>query len=59
MSVNYVGNKKCTTETSVRAFEYFAFSSAAYDRLREAFELPNVRTFTRLTSKAKTIDDSS
>ena len=46
MSLTYVGNKKYTTETIVRAFGYFAFSRAAYNCLRDDFELLHVSTLT-------------
>ena len=59
MSVTYVSDKKYTNETLVCAFEYLVPSKAANNRVRQDFELPNVRTLTRLISKVKTIDDSS
>ena len=39
MSVTYVGEKKYTTETLVRAFEYFALSRATYNRFRTSYQL--------------------
>ena len=59
MSVTYVGEKKYTTETLVRAFEYFALSRATYNRFRTSYQLPSTRTLTRLTSKVKSIDDNT
>jgi len=56
--VNFV-KKKYTTETLVRAFEYFALSRATYNRFRTSYQLPSTRTLTRLTSKVKSIDDNT
>ena len=53
MSATSVSDKKYITETLVLAFEHFSLSSAAYNRLREDFELPSVRTLTQLTFKVK------
>jgi len=59
MGVTYIGDKKYSPETIIRAFEYFVLSRTAYNRLREDFELPSISTLTRLTSKVKTLDDIS
>ena len=55
----YTRDKNYSTETLVCSFQYFALSRAAFNRLREDFELPSVRALTRLTSKVKTTDNSS
>ena len=58
MGLTYVGEKKYSDETIIRAFEYFALSRSAYNRLRENFELPSVRTITRITSRVNKLDDN-
>ena len=45
------------TQMIVRCFEYFAVSRALYKRLCNDFQLPSVRTLTRLTSKFSSICD--
>lgn len=57
MGVTYVGNKKYSTESITRAFEYFSISRSLYERLRQDFELPSRSTLTRLTSRVKSLDD--
>ena len=59
MGMTFVGEKKYSIETTVRAFEYFALSRSTYNRLREDFELPSISTLTNLTSKVKSQDDES
>ena len=54
-SVIYIGDKTYTNGTIVHVFKYFALSRRAYNRLIEDFELPSVRTLTRVTSKVKII----
>ena len=56
MGLTYVGKKKYSDDTIIRAFEYFARSRSAYNRLREDFELPSVRTLTRITSSVNKLD---
>ena len=58
MGLTYVGEKKYSDETIMRAFEYFALSRSAYNRLREDFELPSVPTITRITSRVNKLDDN-
>ena len=53
------GHNLAVTETLVFTFQYFAHFSAVYNRLREVFELPNVRTLTQVTFQVKTIDGST
>ena len=58
MSYITIGKKKYSTETIVRAFEYFAISRSLYERLREDYELPSISLLTKLTSKLDSaIDD--
>ena len=54
----YVGDKKYKAEAIIRAFKYFARSRTFYHRLTEDYELPNIPTLTRLTSKVNKIDDT-
>ena len=58
MGLTYVGENKYSDETIIRAFEYFALSRSAYNRLREEFELSSVRTITRITSRVNKLDDN-
>ena len=58
MGLTYVGEKKYSVETIIRAFEYFALSRSPYNRLREDFELPSVRTITRITSRVNKLDNN-
>ena len=41
----------------VRCFEYFAISRALYSRLCKDYQLPSVRTLTRITSSYSSLDD--
>ena len=56
MSEAYLGNQINSVKSIVSPFEHFSLSRAAYNCLREGFELPSVRTLTQLTSKIKSID---
>ncbi|XP_065644326.1 uncharacterized protein LOC136075356 [Hydra vulgaris] len=59
MNKTCIGGKKYPIETIVRAFEYFSLSRSAYNRIREDFELPSLRTLGRITSKCKSLDDTT
>ena len=59
MGMTVVGEKKYSVDTMVRAFEYFALSRSTYSRLRQDFELPCISSLTTLTSKIKSVDDST
>ena len=50
-NVTYLGEKTHTTKTFFCAFEYFRLFSAAYNYLKDYFELPGACAATRLTSK--------
>ena len=52
-----VGNALYSPETILRAFEYFSISRSLYNRFREDYQLPSVRTLTKLTSKAGKVTD--
>ena len=56
MKPKVVGHKIYTPEIIVRAFVYFAASRALYQRLRIDYQLPSVRTLTRITSKISQVD---
>ena len=46
------GNEKLySPEMTTRVFEYFATSRSLYSRLQQDFQLPSIRTLTRITSK--------
>jgi hypothetical protein len=53
--VGFVG-KIYPVKMTTRCFEYFAISRALYTHLCKDYQLPSVRTFTRITSKFKSID---
>ena len=55
--IQKVGVKVYDSATMVRAFDIFATSRAAYQRLLSQYQLPSVTTLTRLTSKACAISD--
>ena len=40
-------------EMTARAFENFATSQSLYSRLQQDFQLPSIRTLTRITSKVE------
>ena len=46
------------THMIIRCFEYFAVSRALYSRLCKDYQLPSVRTLTRLTSKFSLLIDT-
>ena len=51
--------KKNEMEAVVRAFEYCVLSRSCYIRLWQDFQLPSIRTLTRLTSSVKCLDNVS
>ena len=57
MSPRCIGEKSYSPEMVVRAFSYFATSRALYLKLRRYFQLPSVRTLTRITSKVSKLDE--
>ena len=58
-SMNSVGSveRKYSTAATIRSFEYFSLSRSCYKRLRRDFELPSIKTLSRLTSIVKNSDD--
>ena len=57
MATVVVGKPIYAPEVITRAFEYFATSRALYGKLTEDYQLPNIRTLTRITSKFASQDD--
>ena len=57
MNSNAASNQKYSSETIVQAFEYFAYSRACYNKLRQDLELLSIKMLTRPTSIAKNTDD--
>ena len=53
------GKTHCDPEIIVRAFEYFATSRALYLRIKNDYNLPSVRTLTRITSSLSKREDSA
>ena len=53
-----VGKSIYPPEMISRAFEYFCISRSLYDRLCKDFQLPSIRTLTRITSKTSSLDDT-
>ena len=58
MSSITIGKKKYSTETIVRAVEYFAISRSLYERLREDYELLSISLLTKLFSKLDSAIDN-
>ena len=52
-----VGQKLYPPEAIARAFEYFCVSRSLYQHLCQDFQLPSVRTLTRITSKIGSVED--
>ena len=57
MSCKSVGESLYNPDIMTRAFEYFTTSRSLYHRLREDYQLPSVRTLTRVTSKVSKLQD--
>ena len=53
------GNEKLySPEMTTRAFKYFATSRSFYSRLQQDFQLPSIRTLTRITSKVGEVTEA-
>ena len=53
------GNEKLhSPEMPTRSFEYFATSRSFYSPLQQDFQLPSVRTLTRITSKVGKVTET-
>ena len=59
MATRKVGKIVYPPEVVTRAFEYFATSRSLYSRLAKDYQLPSIRTLTRITSKVGSQDDTS
>ena len=46
------------TEMTARAFEYFSTSKALYLRIAQDYQVPSIRTLTRMTSKVSKVDET-
>ena len=57
MGAKAVGENHYKSDILVRSFEYYATSRSLFNKLRIDFELPEVSTMTKLTSKTKKIED--
>lgn len=53
-----VGESIYPPEMIARAFEYFCISRSLYNCLCRDFQLPSIRTLTRITSKTNSVDDA-
>ena len=59
MATRTVGKSVYSTDVIIRSFEYFATSRTLYSQLAKDYQLPSVRTLTRITSKVSKKDDLS
>ena len=57
MGKSTVGNVVYSPEIICRAFEYLATSRALYHKLVTDYQLPGIRTLTRITSKVGRVED--
>ena len=53
-----VGKRMYSQELIVRAFQYFAISRNLYNRLRIDYQLPSIKTLTRITSKVSALNET-
>lgn len=59
MGTQQIGKPLYTPDVMIRAFRYFATSRSLYQQLREDYQLPSIRTLTRITSKVAKIDETT
>ena len=57
MKVLSIGDTLYSSNTIVRAFEYFSVSRALYKQIRNDYQLPSVSTLQKLTSKASKLNN--
>ena len=50
-----VGKRMYSQELTVRTFQYFATSRSLYNQLRIDYQLPSIKTLTRITSKVSAL----
>ena len=53
-----VGKKMYSQELVVRAFQYFPTSRGLYNRRRIDYQLPSIKTLTRITSKVSALNET-
>ena len=53
-----VGKRMYSQELIVRAFQYFATSRNLYNRLRNDYRLPPIKSLTRITSKVSALNET-
>lgn len=58
MGPRKVGRPLYTPDIVIRAFQDFATSRALYGRLRQEFQLPSIKTLTRITSKVAKVKNT-
>ena len=56
-SLTHIGEKKYSSETMARTFEYFSISRTSYSGLRDDYLLPSINLLTNLTSKINAMSD--
>ena len=54
-----VGKPIYSHQIIIRAFEYFATARCLYNLLRKDYQLPSIKTLTRITSKVSKLSESS
>ena len=52
-----VGKRMYSQELIVRAFQYFATSRSLYSQLRIDYQLPSIKTLTRITLKVSALNE--
>ena len=53
-----VGKRMYSQELVVRAFQYFPTSRGLYNRRRIDYQLPSIKTLTRITSKVSALNET-
>ena len=53
-----IGKRMYSQELIVWAFQYFATSRGLYNRLRIDYQLPSMKTLSRITSKISTLNET-
>ena len=54
-----VGKKTYTPDILIRAFDYYSASRSLYQRLRDDYKLPSVKTLSTITSKVRKLTDAT
>ena len=58
MGPQKIGEKLYVDDTIIRAFHYYSTSRSCYEKLRNDYKLPSIRTLRNLTSKISKLSDS-